>query len=320
MATYNDLGIEYSENVQTRNIKGLLWGGTGTWKTETVARNFPGLLLIDAEGNSDHLVKNPLIPPFLRVKTKDVRKIFSVFDAVIAGKVKMPDGSPIQTFCVDSISVLWSVQSEVAASLAEQRAAKYSRSADGALITLQDWGKAKRPLKSLLTRFNNAPIRYLILIAREKDLFEGEGNDLKRVGVTPDVIKGTEYEMNFCIHTGFDTDKKWFGEVTKVQGKLGTVFPFGKRLPRFPIEALLAYAQEELHPAAGNSEDETDLAGQIASEDAPVKTKQRLLEIAAEKGLDGQGVKRALEGAGLTYDVEKWDEMIKAIGAAVTAQ
>lgn len=308
---YDEFGLEPSQDVHTRNVKGMLWGPTGTWKTETVARNFPGLLLIDTEGNSDHLVNNPAIPPFLRKKTKDVREVMRIFDAACAGKIKMPDGSPVLTFCIDSVSVLWSVQTELAAALAGKRAQRYNKPADEALVTLQDWGTAKRPLKSLLTRFSNASIPFLMLIAREKDLFEGEGNEMKKVGVTADVVKGTEYDMNFIIHTGLQGGK-WFGEVTKVQGKLGEVFPMGKKLAKFPIDDLLAYAKENLNPSEGHIEDDVVLAAQMAQDEEP-KTKARLMEIGAELQLSPQDIAEILKAKGLAFDPGKWDEMVTAL-------
>lgn len=309
--TYDEFGLEQSQDVHTRNVKGMLWGPTGTWKSETVARNFPGLLLIDTEGNSDHLVNNPAIPPFLRKKTKDVRDVMKIFDAACAGKIKMPDGSPVLTFCLDSVSILWNVQTEVAATLAEKRAQRYNKPTDDALVTLQDWGKAKRPLKSLMTRFSNASIPFLILIAREKDLYEGEGQDLKKVGFTPDVVKGAEYDMNFIIHTGLQAGK-WVGEVTKVQGKLGSVFPLGKKLTKFPIEELLAYAKEELHPSEGHMQDDIELAGQIVDEEMP-RTKTALMEIGAGLQLSPADIAEILKSHNLTFDPNRWDEMVDAL-------
>ena len=62
------------------------------------------------------------------------------------------------------------------------------------------------------------------------------------MGVVPDCIKGTEYDFNLVLHLGHDADKKWYGEVTKVQGGLGNVFPIGKRFTQFPISEIIDYA------------------------------------------------------------------------------
>ena len=51
-----DLGIEFSGSVSPGGVKLMFWGDTATRKTETVVRNFPNVLLIDTEGNSDVLL------------------------------------------------------------------------------------------------------------------------------------------------------------------------------------------------------------------------------------------------------------------------
>jgi hypothetical protein len=57
----------------------LLWGDAGTRKTETILRYFPDVLLIDCEGNSDHCIGMPEIPPFIRVVTKDIYEYCGLF-------------------------------------------------------------------------------------------------------------------------------------------------------------------------------------------------------------------------------------------------
>ncbi len=156
MTIYDDLGITPSSQVATRNLKMMFWGATGTRKTETVLRNFPHVLLIDAEGNGRQCVDMPEIPEFLYAPTKDVLKAKKIIQAAAEGRLKLPDGAGVETVCVDSASVLWAVQQEVAGELGEKRSSK--------TITLQDWGKAKRPLKGLYTAINNSPIKYLLFI------------------------------------------------------------------------------------------------------------------------------------------------------------
>ena len=51
--------LELSSEIKNRNLKIMFWGKTATRKTETILRNFPGVLLIDTEGNSDQCVGVP---------------------------------------------------------------------------------------------------------------------------------------------------------------------------------------------------------------------------------------------------------------------
>ena len=77
----------------------------------------------------------------------------------------------METVCIDSWTILWSVQQEFADANAEKRASKYNRSVEEASVTQLDWGLAKRPMKMLTNRMANLPVRYLVLIGREKALY-----------------------------------------------------------------------------------------------------------------------------------------------------
>lgn len=323
VAEMKKLGIEFSEDVEERHLKIMFWGATGTRKTETVLRNFPNVLLIDTEGNSDMCVRNKAIPPFQRIKTQDSRKVLAVLEAAGKGLIRMPNGDPIQTVCIDSVSVLWGVQQEVAASLAEQRAQRYNKALDEANITQNDWGKAKRPLKYILNRFSKGAIPMLVLIAREKDLVkEMPDGTLQKLGLTPDAVKNTEYDMNLALHF-MKGEGGWTYQVTKVQGVLGEIFPDGAMGKQLPLERLFEYAAN-LKPVADESAGEDDnLADQIAADmmRAQVEhTQASLIKYATEKGFSAAELGVILKNAGFTgFDANRWDEMIAAIDAGTTS-
>jgi hypothetical protein len=316
------LGIENSEDVEIRFLKIMFWGATSTRKTETVLRNFPGVLVIDAEGNTDQCVRSKYIPPFLRVKTTDTRKVLEIIDAAAKGQIKMPDGSPVRTICIDSVSVLWGVQQEVAGSLAEQRAIKYKKELDQAGTTPLDWVKAKRPLKMLLNRFAKTNIPFLILIAREKDLVADQlDGSIKKIGVTFNAVKDTDYDMNLALRFILDDNRRWSYEVTKTQGGLNDLFPIGGKGSALPLDKLFEYAAS-LRPDAptvDNGEDET-LPDRIAAtimEDERAHTQSSLISYAGEKGFNATALGEILKAAGFKgFDPTRWKDMIEAIDKA----
>lgn len=307
------LGIEYSETASNPHVRLMFWGKTATWKTETVLRNFPHVLVADTEGNTDQCIRNPEIPPFLRVKTKDARAVLAALNAAAEGKLKFPDGSLVETFCIDSGSVLWGVQQEVAAALAEKRAAKWNKPIEEATSTQIDWVVAKRPIKRIMTAFNNSPIRFLVVIAREKDLYDEDGgNSPKKIGYTFDMVKGVDYEMNVVLRFTMD-GAKWSYEPTKVQGNLKTIFPLSKKGNSFPMEKLLTYTDDTV-VAAKVEEREEDVARSIAeseNENAETKTSPNLVRIAKEQyGLTAADVGAALKAQGIKeFDASRWAEM-----------
>ncbi len=306
-----------SKTVKARNKKVVLWGAHGTRKTEAILRHFPNVLLIDIEGNADQCVDMPEIPEFLLIKTKDVDVIREILADVRSGKLKMPNGSPIQTVAIDGYTVLWMVRQEVAANLAEARVAKWNNpSPETADISMREWNIAKRPMKEFATDLANCPVPFLVITAREKDLMvkrpgSKRDDDLVKAGFTMDAMKGLEYEANLVLRMAYEEPEPgrrgdWYCEVAKVQGSLSKTMPIGKRFKTFPIVEIIEHAKT-LTGEAGNAESEIELAkAQAAREEARKKgeeeaaAKARFLAEAKAIGYSGRAaIMAVLEPAGM---------------------
>jgi len=236
-----------------------------------------------------------------------------LLDKVAEGKIKFPDGKPVETVAIDSWSIVWSVAQEVAAVNAENRAKRNNRDVDTASMTQLDWVIAKRLPKRILNRLNGTPVKYFLLIAREKDQYVEKANgDLVKEGVTPDVIKGTEYEMNLALHFGFEANK-WYYETTKVQGALGQIFPLHKKGYDFPIKEIVEYAAA-FEPDHKKVKDDEEIAREIADIESYSKTYSGLLEFASGYGLDKETLSMMLRTAGFqSFKIENWEAMIAVI-------
>ena len=309
----NELGIEFSQNIFPGGVKIMFWGDTATRKTETVVRNFPHVLLIDTEGNSDVLIGHPDIPPFLRVKSKDVRQILAVLEAAANGELKFPDGAKVETVSLDSWTVLWGVQSDVASKMAENRASKYNKNVEEANITMTDWSKSKRPMKRILNLINGSQIKYLVLIARQKDEYETTGKmDAVKTGrVIPEVMKGTEYDVNLALHFTIENGK-WGFETSKVQGSLIDLFPLGKKQAKFPFEEFFARFSGIDPSKSTKMRDEDEVTGEIAGAENP-HSREELIEFGKELGLSPMDIGATLKDAGITFDPKKWPEMTQLL-------
>jgi len=306
--------IERSSQVQERNTKILFWGDTGTRKTETILRYFPRVLLIDTEFNSDQCVDEPEIPEFMRYKTKDVREVMEIIDEIKAGRMKFFDGMPIETFAIDSYTILYSTMQEVGMKVAENRALRYNRDVTTANLTQSDWGLIKRPLKQLQNRINGTGIRYLCLTARQKDLYEEVNGESKKVGVVPDVVKGFEYEMNLSLQFGYkEKTNEWFYRVGKVQGTLKEIFPIHSYGRDFPMEHLETYTKLK-KAVTEETKSEDEIADEMVEEMENKPSKEGLLEIAKKNGFAAKDVIGILNKNDIPeYDETKWKEMVLSI-------
>lgn len=308
-----------SKKVVRRNIKILIWGNTGTRKTEFVLRNFPKVLCIDTEGNADQCADNPEIPEFLLAKTKDPRKIVELIDKVATGKIKFEDGSLVETVCVDTITVPWSVQQEFANLNAEKRALKYGNKAEESNATPLDWGLAKRPMKAITNRLSNSPVKYLVMISREKDLYEekkegqSSNSQSKKIGDQPDVVKGLTYEVNLGLHF-MVKDGVWSYETTKVQGTLGQHFQAGKIGTKFPFKELFAFTSVTKQSVAVDKDDVQIAEEQVKETNAPARAKtfDSLKEYAISLGIPVEKFGEALKSGGWTEYKPSVHEIMEA--------
>jgi hypothetical protein len=300
-----------SNQVVQRNLKIVFWGDTSTRKTEEVLRNFPDVCVIDAEGNVPMCIGNPKIPEFLIVPTKDPRDIIAVIDDITKGKLKFSDGRPVQTLCIDSWTQIWSVQQEVANTLAEKRAERFHKNGDEANATQGDWGIAKRPMAAIRNRMSNSPIKYLILICREKDLYDDKvKNQQVKIGFQADCVKGTMYESNLGLRF-IKSPEGWSYVVTKVQGEvLGKIFPIDTTGTKIPYTKLFDFCAK-IQTSVGVEKSEIEVAeSQVTATEPRVKTYASLKEYATSLGIAPEKFGEALKSGGwTTYATSTHDAM-----------
>jgi hypothetical protein len=305
--------IEYSEDVEGRNVKVLHWGEAKSGKTEGILRNYPDVLLIDIEGNSDHCIDVEGIPPFIRLVSKNIYEILAVIDQVAAGEITFPDGRPVQTIALDGLSVLWSVRQEVGDLAAKERARRRNRDFDpekSNLVQL-DWVKIKKPLKKLYAKMNIPGVKYFVVTARSKDLYEedAQGN-LKKTGFTTDAMRGLDYEVNLILQFFSPTNIL----VNGGHGKLSELFPEGQTLNAYPAQQILSYAKGG---GTAVTDDTTAAEEQLLREG---RDKPALVRYGRTKGLEAADVAEALNAAGLSFDPDNWDEMTTAIDEYVSGE
>jgi hypothetical protein len=302
-----------STEAPSKNLAILLWGPAASRKTETPLRYFPHPLIIDVEGKAHHAIGVEGVQDFLMVQTKDVYEILDVLEDLADGKIKFEDGSPVETVSIDSSSVLWSVRQEAGAIMAEKRAQRYAKGSvdpDSVTMTMLDWNKVKRPLKRLMTKLNNSPVKYFVITSREKPLYEeikqGGRTELQRVGEQPDLQRGVEYEVDVSFR--FMPGDPWKCRVTRTRGLLDAIMPLGTEFDEFPHEALIAYATG----VGVDVQDEVDVAATQAEHDR-TKTREDLIDHGKDLGLTAEEIAEALKAKKLKFNARKWDQMTAAL-------
>lgn len=196
--------LENADSPIKKPIKLALYGPPGTGKTH-IALSFPDVIVVDTEAGTDFF--RGRVPPFRVLKTKNYGQILELIDAIETGRITC------ETLVIDSLTVISDVLRESAARAAEQRAIKNRKDPDEYTMTPRDWGKLKTKLNSLMTRLYNLPVN-TVLTGWIKDQYEGEGNELKRIGTTLDADKKVLYQPDVVLELGV-SKKQWVAYVRK---------------------------------------------------------------------------------------------------------
>jgi|GEM_PF-4447145 len=301
--------IVSDEEVKLRNVKILVWGGSGTRKTEMAVRFLPDPLVIDSEFNARHVKDMPGVPDFQLVETGEVEVAMEVVRDAIAGRLKAKSGSKVQTVSIDSIAKLKEIKTD-AQMVAKDKKAQSSNyyDPDKVMLTLQDRGKISAPLKRLIGMVAMAGVPWFVVVAREKNVWTevpdpGNPNKLvltKTDEVIPDGINN-KYEFNLIFHFS-GLGKDWRCTVDKTQGAIGTIFPVGSVLneKQFAekMELLRAYANDVRREEAPDMVEEGVKALQAAELQPVVFTKTDLAEYKTRMGV-GQSIGEDLQKANL---------------------
>lgn len=171
--------IELAQPI-AKKLKILFYGASGSGKT-LAALSFPRVLLVDAESGADLYAGRPGIAPFHRVRIKTISELQEVLRAVEADAGKQWD-----TLVIDPISVFYDVEKNVASS-------NNTRDMD-----YRGWAKINNRMGSLYNMLTGLNV-HVVLIARESIEYEGNGSNLKKVGVKPDADKKLVYSMDFVL-------------------------------------------------------------------------------------------------------------------------
>lgn len=181
--------LEVADKPVKKFLKLALYGGPGTGKTH-IALSFPDVVVIDTEAGTDFY--RGRVAPFRVLKTKDFVQVMEVVSAIEEGQLTCG------TLVMDSFTILNDVLRESAFKAAEKRAVAKNMAADDATVTPRDWGKIKQKLNSLMTRLYNLPC-HTVITGWIKDQYEGEGNDLKKVGTMMDADKKILHQPDIVL-------------------------------------------------------------------------------------------------------------------------
>lgn len=181
--------LEQADTPVKKFLKLALYGGPGTGKTH-IALSFPDVVVIDTEAGTDFF--RGRVASFRVLKSKDLSQVMEVLTAIESKKLVCG------TLVLDSFTILNDILRESAFKAAEKRAVAKGIPATEATVTPRDWGRIKQTLNSLMTRLYNLPC-HTVITGWIKDQYEGEGNDLKKIGTMMDADRKILHQPDLVL-------------------------------------------------------------------------------------------------------------------------
>jgi hypothetical protein len=244
---------------QNKRVKLLIYGEPGAGKT-TLALQLQSIVggkvaMIDTEGGADLYADAAGMPAFDVLRTKTYADIKKALEFIQFGK------HDYTLLIVDPITVIWTVIIEGVVMLRENALINKGGNPDSVSLSFKDWGVIKRKMNTIYNLLVNLPI-HVIVTAREKEEFEGEGDSRKKVGSKPDAEKSLDYLFDAILHLNRDTKGVRYALVKKDRS--------GQLQPR--LEAVTPATLAPLFANQGSSPDgyhlpsEHDAAAALATE------------------------------------------------------
>jgi hypothetical protein len=203
-------------------LKILVYGESGVGKTWFGLMAQGRKAVIDTENGTAFYGKKFKFD-VLKTKTySDVKKAISLIE-------KQPNKYDV--LIIDPITNIYQTLKDAAYVVAERR----SKDKDNVALTHRDWGIVKQKFGSLITALCNLPC-HVVITGWSKDIFEGEGNSMKKIGTRADADKKIEYQPDVKIHLTTDKSGNRFGIVEKDRTM---TYQTGQRVPDISFNAFL---------------------------------------------------------------------------------
>lgn len=201
---------------------------------------------------------------------------------------------------LDSISHLWD------AAIEAYEGKMVGKTGDK--IPMQAWGSIKRPYKQLIRYLLDCPAHVFIL-GRQKNIFENDGDNFKKVGVAMRAEGETEYEPHICIRMEKSADRSKSDVIAIVEKDRTGILQgdaivnpnfntFKPLLPYLGSEQAMSEDPDEVSARDSELLDETSKAA-----DKEAKSQERFARLHAE--LAGATALEQLSEAGKAIKKEK---------------
>ena len=188
-----------------KSLKIAVYGEPGTGKTWFGLMAEGRKAVIDTENGTDFYGTHF---DFDVVKTRLYSEVVKALDYIEANPNKY------DVLVIDPITNIYQVLKDAGQLSAERRARRRNKSEDDVSLTFRDWGIIKNKYNSLISRLCNLPC-HVVITGWLKDVYEGQGDNMRKVGSRLDADKKTEYQPDVIIRLEVDQHGNRYGVIEK---------------------------------------------------------------------------------------------------------
>jgi hypothetical protein len=188
-----------------KHLKIVVYGDKGVGKT-IFALKAPGKkAVIDTENGTDWYAEDFEF---------DVMKTRLYSEVKKAVKFIEQNANKYDVLIIDPITNVYQTLIDAARQTAENRAKRRNRDPESVTLSHGDWGVIKQKFRSLITDLCNLPC-HTVITGWMADVYEGEGDNRRKVGTKVDADKKIEHQPDVIIRLEVDRDGNRFGVIEK---------------------------------------------------------------------------------------------------------
>ena len=215
-----------------KRLKIVVYGDAGTGKTWFALQAKGRKAVIDTENGTDFYAGKF---EFDVVKTRLYSEVKQAIDYI----ENNPDKYDV--LVIDPITNIYQTLKDAAQLNAENRARRKRMNVEDATLTFRDWGIVKNKFNSLISRLCNLPC-HVVITGWLKEIYEGVGDNLKKVGSRPDADRKLEYQPDVIIRLEVDGSGNRWGIIEKDRTM---TYQTGQRVKDISFNDFLGAVNEE---------------------------------------------------------------------------
>lgn len=207
-----------------QGLKILIYGEDGSGKS-VIASTFKDLAIVDTESKWGVYELHPQYGKNI----KSIAESTAYYEVIELAKSVISAKGKYGTFLIDSLTNLYQSVQVSMMEVEEEKAKKYRKSVDDAIVGMRGWGKINHNmarLKNLIVQMSALGIN-VISVAHKRDVYDPEDQN-KKIAERPDLKDTSRHDYDVVIRTYRETTRGQVQFVSEIEKDTSGTFRVGQ--------------------------------------------------------------------------------------------